>query len=259
MTRTFGWLLLFTAVKLLPAQSTCLAVERLAHTMVLRQVYLNGQGPFRMMIDTGASSSSVRPQVAARIGIRPLYAVELVTPAGAAKVAALRVQVKVGGIADDDVELLEVNAAMRGVDGVLGQTWLSRHSYLLDYGGKQLVLDPPAPEEGLRLQLHTTDGRPGISAVVDRVEQDLVIDSGASTLVLFRRPTSAFRAKLLTNQGTAITGVGMAVVEIGNRFKRRMATAELESSHFAAGLLPADAFRSVYVSNREGAVVLAPR
>ena len=56
------------------AEEIALKADRVAHVLVLKDVYLNGQGPFRMMIDTGAASCLVRPAIARRLGLRPVYA-----------------------------------------------------------------------------------------------------------------------------------------------------------------------------------------
>jgi predicted aspartyl protease len=53
--------------------STLLAVptriDRIGRIVV--PVMINGQGPFRFIVDTGASHSTVSPQLAARLGLTP--------------------------------------------------------------------------------------------------------------------------------------------------------------------------------------------
>ena len=254
----FAIALLFASSGLWASQQKVLPTERSSHTMVLRQVYLNGKGPFRMMVDTGATSCSVRPEIAAHLGANADYQVDQITASGSTRTAAMHVQVRVDDISDESVEVLVSNVAITGVDGVLGQTWLSRHSYLLDFHNLRFVLDSEPPEHGLRMGLRWADGRPGISARVDGVAQDLIIDSGAAALVLFRPRKGIDRTNLITNQGSVAATLGTAIVQIGQGFKRSIRTAELDQP-YAVGLLPASAFRSVYVSNRSGLIVLVPR
>lgn len=236
-----------------------LPAKTVAHTMMLTQVYLNGHGPFRMMVDTGAAASAVRPEIAARIGLEALYRVEQVTASGPSWVAAGSASIRVGGAVDEGVELLFSPNAQQGADGVLGQSWLDRHSYLLDFRRRLVVLDGAAPAEGVRLELAELEGRPCVTASVDGATSQLVLDSGASTLLLFR-PQARYgkRATLLTHNGSVEAGVGKAVVSIGDRFRGAMTAAELPGE-VPRGLLPASAFRAVYVAKRERIVVLVPK
>jgi len=136
--------------------------DRVAHTLVLKEVYLNGQGPFHMMVDTGAASCLIRASVANKLRLRAVYAVEQETVAGVKRVpAAILDEVRVGSASDQGVEVLMTDVALAGIDGVLGQSWLARHDYLLDYRGRRLVLDAASPGRGISAQLRSSGGRPG--------------------------------------------------------------------------------------------------
>jgi predicted aspartyl protease len=228
------------------------------HTLILEAVYLNGQGPFRMMVDTGNASSLIRPQVAQKLGARATYSVEQVTSAGVRRAAVMVIdRLTVGPVIDRQIEALVGAVAMDGVDGVLGQSWLVRHDYLLDYRSRRLVLDGVAPEGAIRTDLRSMDGRPAVAALVDGVALDLVVDSGADILVLFEHKLhSAGEATLLTNGQSAAAELGSARVALGDSREQRMAVARVNSTQLSGGLLPADAFRAIYVSNRQGLVRL---
>ena len=246
------------SVALSAAEEIALKADRVEHVLVLKQVYLNDQGPFRMMIDTGAASCLIRPAFAKRLGLFPVYAVEQETVAGVKRVpTAMFDDVRIGLVSDHRVEVMITDVKLPGVDGVLGQSWLVRHDYLLDYRGRRLVLDASAPERGVRAALRTSDGRPGISADVNGRRQDLVVDSGASVLILFGRSAVAGGSMVLTNSGSVEAETGSARVTIGGSYNRVLTTAEF-SAPPQPGLLPAAAFNSVYISNRDGLVVLVP-
>jgi predicted aspartyl protease len=239
-----------------------LPLHRAGLTLILETVYLNGQGPFRMMIDTGNASSLIRPQVAQKLGARAAYSVEQVTSAGVRRVPVMVIdRLTVGPVIDRQIEAmvgaLAMVGAMDGVDGVLGQSWLVRHDYLLDYRNRRLVLDGAAPEGAMRTDLRSVDGRPAVAALVDGVALDLVVDSGADIVVLFdHKLRSAREATLLTNGQSAGAELGSARVALGGSREQRMAVARVNSPLLSGGLLPANAFRSVYVSNRDGFVEL---
>jgi predicted aspartyl protease len=233
---------------------TVLKTARLQHLLVLNEVYLNGIGPFRMMIDTGNASSSLSPAAAQRLGLRPAYQVEQVTATGSTFIPAAIVQeVKAGGVVDAGVEVMISTSRMREVDGVLGQSWLSRHDYLLDYREKRLVLDGTPPLGGIRRALRQVDGRPAIEALVDGRHRELVLDSGAPAVVLFERAAVRNTAMMFTNNGSAPVESGWARID-----ERRMKAVRVNASEPQTGLLGLSAFRAVYISNSEGFAMLAP-
>jgi predicted aspartyl protease len=254
-----AYLIFLFGASLPAAQEIVVRAERMAHLLVLPEVYVNGAGPFRMMIDTGNASSLIRPSLARKLGVRPAGSLEHATASGCRLVpAALLDEVRIGNVIEKMVEVMIADVQLSGVDGVLGQSWLIRHDYLLDYQNHRLVLDGPQPSEGVRAHLRSSDGRPAILTEVDGRREELIVDSGAQLLVLFERSPRASQALLLTNSHAVQAGTGSVKVAIGESYRRSMPAARVNASVAGSGLLPAGIFRSVYVSNREGAVVLIP-
>jgi predicted aspartyl protease len=209
-----------------------------------------------MMIDTGNGSSLIRPQVAQMLGIPAAYSVDQVTSAGVGRVPVVVIdRVTVGPALDRQVEAMVGTVALDAVDGVLGQSWLVRHNYLLDYKNRRLVLDGPALEGAMKTDLRSVEGRPAVEARVNGVALDLVVDSGANILVLFEHNArDAGGSSLLTNVQSVGTELGSARVSMAESREVRMDAARVASNQLNGGLLPAIAFRAVYVSNREGFV-----
>lgn len=111
---------------------------------LLVQVYVNGQGPFRTIVDTGAASFTLRPAIAERIGAVPRSRIERVTLSGAAFRPASPVTVQAIA-ARDEVEMVFSPINHPAADGVLGQNWLRRHVYFLDVRNYYFDLDPTVP------------------------------------------------------------------------------------------------------------------
>lgn len=249
--------LLLLAVTETFGAEVALPLHRAGHTLILETVYLNGQGPFRMMIDTGNASSLIRPRVAERLGIPAAYSVDQVTSAGVGRVPVVVIdKLTAGPSIDRQVEAMVGTVALDEVDGVLGQSWLVRHNYLLDYKNRRLVLDGPAPEGAMKADLRSVEGRPAVEARVNGIALDLVVDSGADILVLFEHNArDAGGSYLLTNRQAVGAEMGAARVSVAESRELRMDAARV-ASQLTGGLLPANAFRAVYVSNREGFVEL---
>src|SRR5947209_20539869 len=55
---------------------------RMINSYPVIAAFLNGQGPFRMLVDTGAARCALRPAVAARIGLVPKHRLLLKTMSG---------------------------------------------------------------------------------------------------------------------------------------------------------------------------------
>lgn len=176
--------------------------------IILNDVFLNGDGPFRMMVDTGNASSIIRPEVTRRLKSRPVFAVEQATVAGISISPVVMLnEVRAAGVIDRTVEAMVADTPLPGVDGVLGGSWLIRHDYLLDYKHRRIVVDGAPLVGGIRTNLRSidgrfADGRPIIVTEVDGQQREMVLDSGASTVVLFvPRPVRGALA-LLTNSGS---------------------------------------------------------
>ena len=57
---------------------------------VVDGVFLNGQGPFRFLFDTGAQSNQVQASIARKLGLTPIFQTKMDTVSGAIYVAGGR-------------------------------------------------------------------------------------------------------------------------------------------------------------------------
>ncbi len=154
-------------------------------------VFINGHGPFRLVLDTGASHSGVTAMVAAALGIptdqSPPVWLRGVT--GAAKVPTIRVDtLSVGDLAVDSPLLPIVPDAMGGAEGVLGSEGLRNKRIFIDFRHDRIVItyshdERPAagfvtvPFRSLQGQLIVID------ATVGNVPTRAIIDTGGQTSI----------------------------------------------------------------------------
>jgi predicted aspartyl protease len=227
------------------------------HALVLNNVFLNGAGPFRMLIDTGNASSIVRPEIARRLNLKPAYSVDQASVAGVRRVpVAILDEVHAGSVSDRSVEAIIGDVFQSGVDGVLGESWLVRHDYLLDYRNRRIGLDGPPPVSGIRVPLRSAAGRPVVVASVEGSPRELVVDSGASALVLYEKAAvdGGLTTRLQANGG-AVRALACTVhLSLSGARERLLEAVRIDLHGLGPGLLPASAFASVFVSNREGFV-----
>lgn len=244
------------------ALTIALPLLRSEHALILERVYLNGIGPLRMAIDTGAQSTTVTPLAASRIGLKPQFRVEYATPTGTRLVPGGYTRVQTGSSEVSQVETiicdLEAVRRLTSIDGVIGQSWLERFNYMIDLRGAVLLLDvtPPA---GKRYPFLLVDGRPAISIGIDRQPKTVVLDSGAPGLVLFGALPAGQTAFVRTNNGVSKAERTAVNADIPGLGSRRMDATVLPPVSLKGGLLPLNLFSQVYVNNRDRYVVLRPR
>jgi predicted aspartyl protease len=162
---------------------------------VVVPVFVDRAGPFKFLVDTGSSGSAISDTVAAELGLRPVARAELMSASGRVMLPVVRLGRTVVGWAARDgllASLLrseDLEQLTAGVQGVLGQDFLSGFDYSLDYRRGSLTwdVDPIIGNRGTRLKLTPSRGR----FVVDLPQGSgrgvvrLVPDSGSATLVVF--------------------------------------------------------------------------
>jgi len=225
-------------------------------SFILNEVFLNGAGPFRMLLDTGNATSIVRPRVARRLNLKPSYALEQATAAQTRRVpVAILDEVRTEGVIDRSVEAIVGDVYQNGVDGVLGASWLVRHDYLLDYRNSRIVLDGPPEDSGTRVPLRCTDGRPVVVALIDGRTEEFVVDSGSSAVVVYEKLSAAgVMVQIDTNEGSTPAQKFTARLAFPGGRDYVMGAVRVDVHGLGPGLLPASAFGSVFVSNRQGYV-----
>jgi hypothetical protein len=227
---------------------------------VVDGVFVNGQGPYRFLIDTGTTVNLIETGLARKIGLHATSQVELTSSTGRSSVVESDGNAVTLGSASADRQKFIVMGldAVHHLDpdirGVLGQWFLARFDYTLDLKTKRLEFGAQAAT-GARTGFTVVNGRPVIPTSLG----GLVLDSGAAQLVLFGvEPERAIDARLLTSTGSGAIGSASRKLVIGER-KVWQGDAVTMSSRIEGGvdgLLPLRLFRSVYVSNSENYVVL---
>lgn len=236
-------------------------------------VRINNRGPFRMALDTGNTSCMVTPSAAAALGLVPDERVMLTTAADERVIPAVTsTRVEVGTVAADGVEVLVdsldgIRSVGGRVDGVLGQSFLSRISYLVDYRQGRLWVGPEADRQssrvGSRVAVEIVRDRVMLPVVVEPGGRTwrMVLDTGANDLLLgcgSDCPRAAGVTHLRTNAGEhPVRTAKVRQVRVGGlRFSDREALLTGKPAHGEQGdgLLPGHWFSAIYVG-RGGEVV----
>ena len=160
-------------------------------------VYINGKGPFRLVLDTGANRTAVIPALADRLGM-PVETtpVKLLGATGSSMVPIIKVSsIEVGDLWLGDRKVAIVPDVFGGAEGVLGADGLSDKRVHIDFRNDEISI--------LR-----SSGRPPQSFGTTRVP--VKIQHGH--LLMFDVTISGIRTKAMLDTGAQTT--------IGNRSLR---------------------------------------
>jgi predicted aspartyl protease len=154
-------------------------------------VFINGRGPFRLVVDTGASNSGVTAMVALALGLptdqSPHVMLRGVT--GSADVPTIHVdRLSVGDLAVDSVILPIVPDALGGAEGFLGSDGLSDKRIFIDFKHDQIAITYSRGERSafdfISVPFRSNRGQLIIvDAMVGQVRTKAIIDTGGQTTI----------------------------------------------------------------------------
>jgi predicted aspartyl protease len=194
-------------------------IDRIGRILV--PVLINGQGPFRMLVDTGASQSTISPRAAAALGLQsgnqPSVRVNGIT--GTADLPSVGIdRMECGDFIIEHVQLPVVWApVMSNADGILGVAGLTKHRLLVDFQRNRVSLARTRSSlpDFLRVPAKRLDG--GLFTVTARiggVKVTAVIDTGSERTLGNLALRNALLAQRSKNAKAEVTNVYGATTEI---------------------------------------------
>lgn len=192
---------------------------------VLAPVHVNGHGPFRFVLDTGASRSVLSPRLVEELGLAVDEDVSISVHGvtGSAVMPAVRVErIEAGGLVlarEQNVPVLPP-AVLAGADGILGIEGLGRARIDIDFDRDRVTIERSRRQRAGRgmLTIPADLGHGGLlmtRARVGRVRVHAIIDTGAERSL----GNLALRRALLLAPGStdpnATTTVTGATPELG--------------------------------------------
>ena len=173
-------------------------------------VLINGKGPFRLVLDTGASRSAITPRVLERLAVAlsPEDVLMVRGFTGSAVVPAVPVQsLEVGELLIHSTVLPVVGDVFGGAEGILGNEGLLDKRIFIDFGRDRILISR-SHRERARMGFNivpmklTKDGLLSTEARIGSIRARAIIDTGAERTV----GNNALRAALMRRpSGTAVT------------------------------------------------------
>jgi hypothetical protein len=255
------WLLIGVMIMVARPLAAEVRLNVLEGRLVVDGVYVNGHGPYRFLVDTGTNVNLIETDLARRIGVNATFQVDLVSAAGRAVTpGADGNEVVFDSLKADGQRFLlsrldAVHDLLPGVRGVLGQQFLSRFDYFLDFKHQRLEFGKQE-RSGMRVRFTALNGRAAVSTNLG----DLILDSGVTRLVLFGVKSgggNSARGLMKTLAGSQVLGTASRnlVIESRNVWTGSAVTMLSRTEPGVGGLLPASFFKTIYVCNSEGYVI----
>lgn len=211
-------------------------------------VTIDGQGPFRFMVDTGAQATVLSRALADRLGLVDRRTALLVGIASSAPVETVHLkELSLGRRtqAVPQVPLVE-GEHIGDADGILGIDMLQDQRVLLDFGDRRITLADLEPQKTDRFEIivraHERLGQLIVSrALVDGIRTTVLIDTGAQGSIgnpalgrRLRRLPSQGKASMTDVHGQVLTGEAKIAgqLQLGNALLRNLPIAFADSPTF---------------------------
>ena len=250
--------------------------------LMVVQTMVNGAGPFSFLVDTGTTRTVIDPELALQLQAPAVGEVPVTTVLHYRQDKLVRLQdVQLGDASVSSLgamvdKLTRQKMLAPGIRGVLGEDFLSRFDFLIDYKQRSMQFGVPPPA-GERCRFETIGqyhGEPTTNRILIGVEfmevsdtkVQLQLDTGAKTPELFppnhdSHPSQPWGGSMATSSGAngiivhsnVTLRIGTTKVPGVDVVQSRRAVA-----FDAVGLLPAAIFRRIYISHSGGFVVLNP-
>lgn len=255
-------------------------------SMIVVEIRVNGMGPYPFLLDTGATSSAVDPQLSTALALPAAQSARLASWTDTTDVRRVFVQdLSLGPIDSGPLNVLvqplsEFKAFDSHLRGVLGQDVLLRSNYLIDNRRHLIRFDNDGtllPElTGDRISItpvrtRTGDLEPRLISVPVQTSMNaaplhLLLDSGADMVVL--EPLSA--PPPTVPRGTKWIADGNGKLTSATTFHTRLSVGSDAFSAMAwigdtglkqlviDGLLPTGSFNQLYIANHDCFVIFDP-
>jgi len=183
---------------------------------------VNGKGPFRFIVDTGATHSTVSPGLVHALGLQPseVPSIRLNGITGTAQVSAVTLdRLQAGDMTFDQLVAPVVWApVMAGADGILGAAGLTGRSLSVDFERNEVRIsrgvEMSVRAEAMKIHATVTHGLMTLSIQVGRVRGLAVIDTGSERTLGNPALRDALKLRARTGAEALVTSVYGATEQV---------------------------------------------
>ncbi|MEI9988846.1 MAG: aspartyl protease family protein [Rhizomicrobium sp.] len=199
------------------------------------ETYVNGKGPFRFIVDTGADRSVIADDLATALGLRTgddviVQGIARAVPAPAVRLDTLRV----GRVLIDTLPMPVLPRSWLGADGYLGLDVIDRQAVTFDFKNHKLTVQPSERstdwvrtiDDQALVRVNGSNGKlTAVSCSVNGADAYAFVDSGAEISIGNTRLFQALQrngAKYLNDEIVQLLGVTGGAAEGRRTFVERI-------------------------------------
>lgn len=190
-------------------------------------VYINDKGPFRLVLDTGASTSAINDAVVQALSLPPNQSpnITLRGVTGTAVVPTVKVDsLRVGDLMLRNKRLPVIADAFGGAVGVLGTEGLADKRIHIDFGSDFVLIrrsnEEPAAPEFYTIPVKFLHGKvPVAEALMGNIRIKVIIDTGLESTVANLAARDALLRQAAAGESTTDEIIGATMeVQTGERY-----------------------------------------
>lgn len=251
-------------------------------TIIVVSLEADNDGPFDFVLDTGADTTIVDARLASRLSLASLSRVQQTTIAGSQTLTVSRLANLAAGAARVEnlpvlvQDLAELKKMDSHIEGIAGQDFLSHFNYLIDYGKHSVRIEQGdeirGSLKGDPVSIEVSGHRMIIASEaqsIGRANLHFLLDSGANSVVLLPGASREINLPVQESRGD-VTSSGHVELKVGRIHMLKVGSQQFHdlvvalpatepAARIGDGLLPTALFKSLYVNNHEGFVMLNPQ
>jgi len=199
-----------------PAQPAPITFQKVLN-LLFTEVTINGQGPYRFLIDTGATETVVTEKLATKLGLKKIATNIMHGVGGEGKLDSpiFRADsLKLGDVTLKNLPLGTLSNPIldQVLDGIIGTPMLADFVITIDYPRSRIELAKKAPETGTAVPVWCFSGLLLIPVEVNgQYKGNFLIDTGADTTML----AQAMAANLGVNKNTPGAALNLPIGGVG--------------------------------------------
>jgi hypothetical protein len=237
---------------------------------VFADVFIGAHGPYRFLVDTGAETSLIDQTLAEQLQLQPTFRIEIITQNSSRLLPGLRTgNLHLGPKTLPEVELVfhdltEARRTDRSVRGLLGANALTGFNFTISPATGHLEIASESPA-GEAIPFSYAEGRIAIKVQMGRELLTLILDSGATHVVLFRVPVAMAKTAPIAGNFATLEGARSVVPTCWTAemlFTEKLHIGTLPAAIVQRkdtkvdGLMPTSVFRKIYVDQTRSELVL---
>jgi predicted aspartyl protease len=199
-----------------PAQPAPIPFQKLLNLM-FTEVTINGQGPYRFLVDTGATQTVISEKIATKLGLKKIATNIMHGVGGDGKLDSpvFRVDsLKIGDVTVKNLPLgtLDNPVLDQILDGIIGTPMLADFVITIDYPRSRIDLAKTAPETGTVIPVWCFSGLMLTPVEVNgQYKGNFLIDTGADSTLL----AHSMAANLGVNKNTPGAAINLPIGGVG--------------------------------------------